>query len=577
MKTLRLRLRIYIVQHCYFLIGFLLTLSLLWPLVYASYFSMHDDVQTIRLYEMNKCIKDFQIPCRWVPDLGGEYGYPLFNYYGPLPYYIGEIFYLLSNSLIFSAKVMFAISFVGAFIFMYLCGRKLWGEMGGVVSAVFYSYAPYHSADFYVRGAMGEMWALMFYPAIFWLALRLREKVSANNFIYLGLSVAGLMLSHNLSTLIFMPFVGLLALVIYLKDRKLAFLLAFVGAVILGMTLAAFYWIPAYYEKSFAHLETTVEGYFSYTEHFKGLKKLFVERYWGYGASQREIPGQQADMDFPYQIGWMHVVVWMLSLIVAVLLWKKKRFASFIIFFSTFGITVSVFMINPKSLFVWQMIDQLKYLQFPWRFLMLVIFFISLIAGSLMFLVKQAHPSIKNIYKYALFVALLIGVVVLNFGYFRPQQFYNINDQYLLTGHEWDTLIKRSIFDFLPIYAKLPPAELATKRYEVLSGDAKISNFQEGSDWIDFTVTTKKTSTIRLSQYYFPDWVIDVDGQYTHIDYNNFLGLMTFTINPGVHEIQAHLTNTPVRDFSNLLTVLGIICIAIIIFRNKLAKILTFY
>ncbi|MDO8658737.1 MAG: hypothetical protein Q7K55_08400, partial [Candidatus Levybacteria bacterium] len=70
-----------------FFIGLILTLSLFWPLFAAPYFTHHDDVQVIRLYEMDKCFKDQQIPCRWVPDLGGVYGYPLFNYYAPLPYY----------------------------------------------------------------------------------------------------------------------------------------------------------------------------------------------------------------------------------------------------------------------------------------------------------------------------------------------------------------------------------------------------------------------------------------------------------------------------------------------------------
>src|SRR4051812_2465578 len=113
-------------QLIFFLIGLVLTLTLLWPLFAAPYFSHHDDVQWIRLYEMDKCFKDFQIPCRWVPDLGGEYGYPLFNYYAPLPYYIGEFFYFFTHQLLISAKLMFALPFIGCFVFMYLFARKIW-------------------------------------------------------------------------------------------------------------------------------------------------------------------------------------------------------------------------------------------------------------------------------------------------------------------------------------------------------------------------------------------------------------------------------------------------------------------
>jgi len=67
---------------------FLLFLVLIIPsfskLIRPGYFPMHDDLQAIRLLQMDKCIKDGQIPCRWVPDMGYGYGYPQFNYYKSL-------------------------------------------------------------------------------------------------------------------------------------------------------------------------------------------------------------------------------------------------------------------------------------------------------------------------------------------------------------------------------------------------------------------------------------------------------------------------------------------------------------
>jgi hypothetical protein len=54
-------------------------------LIRPGFFPMHDDLQAFRIYEMDKCFSDFQIPCRWVPDAGYQYGYPQFNYYPPLP------------------------------------------------------------------------------------------------------------------------------------------------------------------------------------------------------------------------------------------------------------------------------------------------------------------------------------------------------------------------------------------------------------------------------------------------------------------------------------------------------------
>lgn len=70
-----------------FVLSFLIT----WPLFVKGYFSHHDDLQVIRIFEMRKCFSDLQIPCRWVPDMAFGNGAPLFNFYGPLAYYVGGL------------------------------------------------------------------------------------------------------------------------------------------------------------------------------------------------------------------------------------------------------------------------------------------------------------------------------------------------------------------------------------------------------------------------------------------------------------------------------------------------------
>ena len=546
----------FLLSHKEFIIGLILILSLFWPLFAAPYFTHHDDVQIIRLYEMDKCIKDRQIPCRWVPDLGGLYGYPIFNYYAPLPYYFGELIYLLTNSLLFSAKVMFAISFLGAYVFMYLLANKLWGKKGGSLAAIFYSFAPYHALDFYVRGAMGEMWALMLFPAVLWAAAKIEEKLSITNLLLFGVFVAALITSHNLSAMIFLPVTLAWVVLLFFRRRSKLFLWFCMGSVILGIMLASFYLLPVVFEKNLVHLETTVGGYFSYTEHFKGFKKLFLERSWGYGASIREVPGGERD-GISYQIGWVHLLGWFLSLTSAKVLWKKNRWLSSIIIFCSLVTFLAVFMINPRSEFIWKAIDPLKYLQFPWRFLLLIIFFISFMSGSL-FLVHFKHRNL-------LWAILVFAVVVLNFSYFRPEKFIQTTERKLLSGADWDKQIKRSIFDYLPIYAKEPPAELAKKRYQILTGDNQVFDFEEGTNWIAFKTKTNSYTIIRLSQYYFPNWKIYVDDKEVMVEYkNNTLGLMTFILGKGDHVIKARLYDTQIRSIANSITLVGFVVSAIL-------------
>lgn len=547
-----------------FLIGLILTISLLWPLFAAPYFTHHDDVQTIRLFEMDKCIKDGQIPCRWVPDLGGLYGYPLFNYYAPFPYYYGEVFYLINHSLIFSAKIMFATAFLGSFLFMYLLGRKLWGGWGGALSAIFYSYAPYHAVDFYVRGAMEELWALMLFPAVLWATFRLKESQKILNLLVLSFFVAILILSHNLSAMLFLPVLLLICLLLFYLERDLKFLKFLSISLFLGILMAAFYWFPMITEKNLVHVETMTSGYFSYTEHFKGFKKLFLERSWGWGASVREVPGGEKD-GLSFQIGGVHLLGALLSLVSAKIFWRKNRKVSVLILFFLSVTALSIFMIHPRSEFIWKLFDPLKYLQFPWRLLMLIIFFISLLSGSIFSLLDQKKVKI-------VWIVLVVLVVVLNFSYFRPEKFLQITDQQLLTGESWDRVIKRSIFDFLPIYAKEPPRDLASTRYEILTGDTDILNYKEGTNWITFQTNTKSHSIIRLSQYYFPNWKINVDGKEIQVDYENSLGLMTFILGIGQHKVDVRLHDTQGRILGNFLSSAGFV-LFIILALSQISKI----
>src|SRR3990170_8274901 len=75
------------------------------PLISNGFFPMHDDTQPARLYEMAQALKDGQFPVRWVKDLGYGYGYPIFNFYGPLPYYLGAGFMFLGVDALVATKL----------------------------------------------------------------------------------------------------------------------------------------------------------------------------------------------------------------------------------------------------------------------------------------------------------------------------------------------------------------------------------------------------------------------------------------------------------------------------------------
>jgi hypothetical protein len=275
-------------------------------LIGSGYFNMHDDLQMMRQLEMEKCFLTLQIPCRWVPDMGYGFGFPLFNFYPPLPYLVGEIFRLFSISYVDTVKLTFIFSFVASGISMYFLAKEFWGKWGGVMSSIFYVWAPYHSVDIYVRGAMNESFALIFFPLIllFGYKLIISKKSQAKYIIFLALSWAGLLLSHNLMALIFGPVFAGWCLLWLIKSKDFRKIINLGIAGVLSFGLAAFFTLPVTLEQNLVHTETLVQGYYDYSAHFATIKQLLFSRFWGYGPSVWE-----ANDGLTFQVGYLHWII----------------------------------------------------------------------------------------------------------------------------------------------------------------------------------------------------------------------------------------------------------------------------
>lgn len=530
-------------------------------LLVGGYFPMHDDLQIGRLYQMDLCFRDGQIPCRWVPDMGYGYGYPLFNYYPPLPYYLGEVFHLLGFSFIDSIKILFIFGLLLSGFFAYLLGKELWGKLGGLVVAAFYIFAPYHAVDVYVRGALNEFWGLVFFPAVFWAIYKIIKEQKKSFVAMLAFFFGLLLLAHNLMAFFITPvlvFWGLFLIWYLKKSPKLVWQLLVGG--LWGVGLAAFFTLPVILEKQFVHLETMFIGYFNYLAHFATVNQLFFSRFWDYGASTW---GPEDEMAFP--VGQLHWAMASIALMVFSWFWlKKKRKEIFLVGLFFVFFLGTAFLAHQRSTPIWQTIPVLSSMQFPWRFVGFAAFFATLLSGSVFLLIKNKTST-------AILAGVLIGgVIVWNFNFFQPEKILQITDQEkLFSAKGWYKLQTDAIFDYLPIYAQKPPGKPVPAQPWFEDGKGEIKNFQKGTNWQKFDLSVaSERATIRLPLYDFPGMKVWVDGQKAEINHDNFLGLITFQVPAGNHQVSARLTNTPIRTIANSISLVS--WLALLIFVIKL-------
>jgi len=540
-----------------------LTLPTFITLLRPGFYPMHDDIQVIRLLEMDKCVKDNQIPCRWVPDMGFGYGYPQFNYYSPLPYYLMEIFHLTGFGFLESIRVFFVLTIVASLLGMYLLGRELWGRVGGVVSSLLYVYAPYFATDIYVRGAVGEMVAYATFPFIFLFIGRLVNKKS-RSILGLALAFTTLFTSHNISTLFFTP-VSLLwflllnylqpeGFVLSLRKSYKKFILSFVW----GFGLAAYFLIPAWFEKGLVKTETLTYGYFNYVSHFVGLKQLLFNSFWGYGSSQ----AGAYDQIF-LGIG---IVYWVFPIVALFLLifFKEKKGLLIVTFLFASG-WLSAFLIHPKSVFIWDSFPILSYFQFPWRFLLLITFLFSFAAGSISLVIPKSKKFVFG------FIVTIYAVVTLFYAsFFRPSKWLDLTDKDKFSGESWQLQQTISINDYLPIFAKNAPNKVASDKPEIIQGEATILEGSSGTNWQMWKIrVSEDNSLVKLQILYFPNWKVWVNDKEAEINYDNEFGIITLNLDKGEYEVWAKLTDTPVRILGNLITILALISIPLYIKKTK--------
>jgi hypothetical protein len=521
-------------------------------LIRPGYFPMHDDIQGMRLLQMANCIADLQIPCRWVPDMGFGFGYPQFNFYAPLPYYSVIPLVLVGGSILESVKVIFVVSVIGAAVGMYLLGSYFWGIRGGIVSALFYVYAPYRALNMYVRGAVGELWGMMFLPFVFYFTLKVLEG-SKKSILPLSLSVAGLALSHNITVIMILPFYILF--VVFSKKLSLKKIVNLGISGVWGLGLSAFFVLPAFFEKGHVHVETILQGYFNYLAHFISVRQIFLSTFWGYGVS---VLGELDTMSFT--VGILHWIIPVLSIFLLVYLNRLAK-AKLVVLFFILGL-MGLFMAHSRSVFLWNNIPVASYIQFPWRFLAIGTFFFSTAAGGIV-------AALPNKRAKTTLIAILFLVLILFYGsFFKPKNWIDTTDSEKFSGESWQKQQTISIFDYLPIYAKYPPASSAQEKPEILDAEGRFLNGGKGTNWQKWEIEMEGEGKLRLQLFDFPVWEVKVDDEAVVIDNGNDLGLITVSVPKGAHAIDARLRDTNLRRFSNLLTLFSLV--AILIYYKKL-------
>lgn len=517
------------------------------PLFMQGFFPMHDDTQVVRVSQMAQAISDGHFPVRWVKDLGYGYGYPIFNFYAPLAYYFGGIINLLGVDPLESTKAMMAIGTLLAGVFMYVLARAFWGELGGIVAALFYMYAPYHAVDIYVRGAVGEFWAYAFLPLLAF-GLYRRHPVTG------ALGFAGVVLSHNLTALMLVPFLIITLLLCFFdayQKQQLYAIRYTLYALLLGLGLSAFYWLPALLELGYTNIESQIGGGADFRNHFVCWQQLW-ESQWGFGGSASGcIDG------LSLKIGKLHVLISLVALIGAFFFWKKHKQQSSIILIVSVQLLVAILLTLEVSRPIWEAIGPLAYLQYPWRFLLLASFFASLLAGSIVWF-AQRFSKVSFFAATMLLALLFFGNVKL----FQPHYTEGKSVSDFVSEHSIKWTTSRISDEYMPRYFVKPENSTGVVQRRVSVGKVIVDK----TDELVFETNESGEKTILISIAPFPAWKAFIDS--TPASYRTRSNGIELAVLQGVHRVKLSYVSTVPELLGNSISVVGILILVGGILKN---------
>ena len=478
------------------------------PLLRDGFGMGHDWLlELVRIAEFHFAVLDGQLPPFWAPDLYGGLGSPIFLFYAPLYLAISSALVPFAGSVTGAATGAIVLFSIAGAVLVWRFIRRVCPEFPAAarIGVVLYALHPYLLTDKWIRNANAEFAALSLLPGVL-MGATARKRQSA--FWWTSISLAGVILAHNITAL---TAIALAIAVPIFVHRNLRTLIPIYGAILVALTLTAFFWVPALAFQPLIRSEDLLTGKFDFHGQFPKITSFFWPSAF-------------------YSGGWLTIVLLAVILLVPVTDLCARRITR------ALGIAaiVFIFLMLRVSTSVWETLPLLRYEQFPWRFM-----------GPLA-------------------VVLVIGCGIASTRLPRLRPMWCV---------EFVTLVVALLnaYPTLRAYEPVPPqvrveVEQALTPREIQTHNLRATVYDEYLPRSASPVAVHpEEGAILFRRWAFPVWSATVDGQPVPVELGSG-GLVAVRVPPGKGQVSLTLLEPPLRKICkgiSVLTAAALVCIAI--------------
>ncbi len=533
-----------------------------YPLRDPRFYHTHDGFEHVfRILAFSSAIREGDILPRWVPELAGGFGYPLFFIYSPLAYYLPALLALAHIPVLTAVKIDLVLLIGATAVGAYVAARSLTRPLPAVVGTAAYVCAPYTLANVYLRLDLAELSA--FPLAAFALAalLRLAQQMDTSDTmratsVWRWGSIAAVTLSlmaatHSLSLLIFVPVAVPVGIWTVGRGKPSMCQVVRRGMVLLGVVslaacLSAWFLVPALQWQTWVRL-SAIPG----DGHFYGklisipgmLSSLARDQRWFVPGGSlwflSVVSGPSGEVLAGPSYASLAAAL-MVPCIVAVRGSRRRGEIAA----CTVALLVCIVLTTRWSEPLWSAVPRLTQVQFPWRFMGPISLLVALLSAAF---VNELPARLQPVAAGLLLVATLLPPMLLILPAYQDVEGNSIR---------WPTQLRREFHQefgttgtglFLPrtVTASVPGEAPSTEdAVDVATDRIHIVSFTLGRRQMTMDYTAEAPVTFTVGRITAPAWGARLDGAAVAVHASPRAGLQQVQLPGGDHHLQISLRPT---------------------------------
>jgi hypothetical protein len=500
---------------------------------------------------------------RWAVWANYGYGEPRFIFYPPLSWCLGAALGLFLPWSVVPATFIF-LCLVIAGVSMFRLASEWLSPAGTIAATVLYVANPYQMVLVYYRSDFAELLAASLFPLAIHYALCCapsdiagrdgeetahRAHEPLRNIAVLAIVYGAIWLANAPAAVVASYALAVLLAVCAILRRSFLPLFASSAALILGLILAGVYIVPAAYEQAWVNIGQAVSAGFRPAENF-----LFT---WVLDPEHNLVN---------LEISAVAVLMITLTGIGAAISHHRTRSSRFIWIAMFAGAVMSALLMFPSSGPVWQYAPKLRFVQFPWRWLLPL-------GVSLAFFLGETVATSRHRLAVALgCVALLTGtgVLIARATYWDSDDLVDIltavssgqgyegtYEYCTLGGDQTDLPLRSPTVVLLPAEPEENSSALPAPQQP---RNWSVEDWQPERKVLIVEASSPARAAVRLLNY--PAWRVRVNGAPVESESDTDSGQMIVPLPAGRSRVEIFLARTPDRTIGGALSCMAALLLA---------------